>query len=253
MPWHRDLQEEAATRATDVEEDGVDAMAHGGMDGDFDRSFTHSGAHAADNVERLFREAQSARRLDQLREACRRQTRPPPHGGTWPMAATAPPEHAGGVPWQRSASTTWPQSAYAVLPPTGFQWPASAFSPLFSQPLQPACQQPLLQPFQQGFAQPFQQPFTSTAPGFCGSFPTASPYGAQLPFQSAPGSFFSPLGGTGNSFLSGGMELALGLGLSGLASGIGAFLGVALGGFGSIGLGFGRNWCGFSTPYCGLL
>ncbi|WP_431045999.1 hypothetical protein [Roseateles sp. L2-2] len=220
MPWPRDLQEEAATRATGVEDDGLDAMAHGGMDRDFDRSSMYSGAEAADNVERLFREAQNARRLDQLREACPRQARTPPHGGTWPMTATAPPAHAGGV---------------------------------FSQPLQPPCQLPLQQPFQQGFAQPFQQPFPSTAPVFRGSFPTASPYGAQLPFQSAPGSFFSPLGGTGNPFLSGGIGLALGLGLSGLASGLGAFLGGALGGFGGFGpgFGFGRGWCDFSPSYCG--
>jgi len=59
------------------------------------------------------------------------------------------------------------------------------------------------------------------------------------PFLPSYGLPFAAWGGMDNPLLSGGAGTALGLGLGGLASGVGAFLGSALAGLGGFG-GFGR-------------
>lgn len=102
-------------------------------------------------------------------------------------------------------------------------------------------------------------PPSMTGFGFPPPFAQVGRYGFNVPFAGSPGMSFSPfdrIGGTGCHLLGGNVGMAL-LGLGELASGIGAFIGSALGAYGSYGAfsgfrhGFGRDWCDFSPSYCG--
>lgn len=204
MPWTNDMATSSERRSTEVEEDELDAMESGGWDGGVDHAPPRAGTPAGGNAERAYREALGARMLDQLRHS---------------FAGPAP------APTQALAPAPAPAPRLDSAPPTSWA-PHPAQAGAFSWPTSPYCQQCLPQAF----------------PAYGGSFPTVSPYSFQapfhMPFQALPFSSFSAMGMAGSNVLSGGMGLALGLGLGGLASGIGAYLGGAVGalaGFGGFG------------------
>ncbi|MFX1682782.1 hypothetical protein PV762_26505 [Mitsuaria sp. CC2] len=211
-------------------------MQRGASDhGDPRASGRHGGAVGA-NAERQFREARDARSLDQFRNSFDEPAARPRRDGAQLMSSAPPPAQAGGFAWQPQQS---PQCSPHWFPQWSPQWSALASA----------------------LALGGYQCFPQTSPQFfpfygASAFLPFNPYGVQPHVHATLNASFSPLGGAANPLVSGGVGLALGLGLNGLASGVGAFLGSALGGrgfggFGGFGQGFGRGWCDVSPAYCG--
>lgn len=232
MPWPVDPYADPARPFT-ARAGGADKVEDDELIQGFDDPASSLDAEADGRAQRAHRDAINAPMLNRLRHSFLRgqpqaqaQPQPQPQQASWHSPMFNPLGTASGP----STGMSHPQWAPAGLPSPGEAWTNLPPMPGF------------------GFSPPFVH---------------VGRYGFNAPFVGSPGMSFSPFDRTGGMcrhLLSGGVGMALGLGLGELASGIGAFIGSALGGYGRYGgygafggfrHGFGRDWCDFSPSYCG--